>query len=287
MTETVLSMHEVHKSFRRRPALRGCTFEIPRGTVTALVGANGAGKSTVMSLAVGLLAPDSGSVSVLGKPPNQNGIRSGLSYLAQHRPLYPKFSVADILRFGAHANTDWDGGYAAALVDAAGIPMSAKVKALSPGHRTRVALALTLGRRPEVLLLDEPLADLDPLARRDVAQTLMQHVADHGTTVVLSSHVLAELTNVADHLLLLGDGRVRLSGEIEALLSEHYVLAGSADPGPVVGEGAVIDTRTGAGQSVHLVRGPRPAVSEGWSLDDADLDDLVLAHLGAQSNSIA
>ncbi|WP_072806207.1 ABC transporter ATP-binding protein [Rhodococcoides yunnanense] len=285
MTDTVLSMTDVDKSFRRKKVLDACSFEIERGTITALVGSNGAGKSTLMSLVVGLLSPDGGSLEVLGKPVGQRGIAPGLSYLAQHTPLYSRFTVKEILRFGRNTNPSWDDAYAAQLVDAAGVPRSARIKSLSPGHRTRVALALALGRRPDVLLLDEPLADLDPVARRAVAQTLMRDAAEYGTTIVLSSHVLAELADVADHLMLLRDGRIRLSGAVDDVVDGHYVLIGSGDPAAVVTDGSVVLEATGSGGRVFVVRGPRPDAPPGWHVDAATLDDVVLAHLSARSAS--
>ena len=282
MTDAVLTMDQVVKSFRRKTVLDRCSFTVERGSVTALVGSNGAGKSTLMSLAVGLLTPDSGTIRVLGEAVGQRGISPGLSYLAQHKPLYPHFTVADILRFGRNTNAHWDEAYARELVDAAGIAVSARVKALSPGHRTRVALALALGRRPEVLLLDEPLADLDPVARRAVARTLMRDAAENGTTIVLSSHVLSELVDVADRLLLLRDGRIRLDGELDTITAEHYLLVGSADNAPTVDDGTIVSEVSGSGAPVFVVHGTRPATPiAGWSVEDATVDDVVLAHLGS------
>ncbi len=285
MTDTVLSMAGVDKSFRRTSVLNDCTFSVARGTVTALVGSNGAGKSTIMSLAVGLLAPDRGNVTVLGQRVGQRGITPGLSYLAQHKPLYPRFTVEEILRFGRSTNPSWDQDYASELVEAAEVPLSAQVKSLSPGHRTRVALALALGRRPEVLLLDEPLADLDPVARRDVARTLMRDTAEHGTTIILSSHVLSELADVADQLLLLREHRIRLAGAIDDVTDDHYVLVGSGDPAAVANLGAVVAEVKGSGGTAFVVRGPRPSAAPGWQIDDASLDDVVLAHLTVRSAS--
>ncbi|QCB51573.1 ABC transporter ATP-binding protein [Rhodococcus sp. PAMC28707] len=285
MTDTVLSMAGVDKSFRRTTVLNDCTFSVERGTVTALVGPNGAGKSTTMSLAVGLLAPDRGDVTVLGQSVGQRGITPGLSYLAQHKPLYPRFTVKEILRFGRSTNPSWDQDYASELVEAAEVPLSAQVKSLSPGHRTRVALALALGRRPEVLLLDEPLADLDPVARRDVARTLMRDAAEHGTTIILSSHVLSELVDVADQLLLLRDNRIRLAGAIDDVTDDHYVLVGSGDPAAVANLGSVIAEVKGSDGTAFVVRGPRPSAAPGWQVDDASLDDVVLAHLTVRTAS--
>ncbi|QBJ96435.1 ABC transporter ATP-binding protein [Rhodococcus sp. ABRD24] len=274
-TNSALTVREVHKRFRRTEALRGCSFDVERGSITALVGANGAGKSTLMSIAVGLLEPDAGEVTVLGRRPGRNGIVPGLAYVAQHKPLYHGFSVADILLFGEKSNTRWDNDYATSLVAEAQIPLSARVKTLSPGQRARVALALALGRRPDVLLLDEPLAELDPLARRSVVRTLMTDAAERGTTIVLSSHVLSEVAEIADQLVILGSGRTRLTGALDDLLDEHYLLTGTSDPAGVIDGGSVVESR----HRTHLVRGPRPASTDGWRVESPNLDDIVLAYL--------
>ncbi|CAH0296387.1 ABC transporter ATP-binding protein [Rhodococcoides fascians] len=285
MTDAVLTMDEVAKSFRRKTVLDGCSFAVERGSVTALVGSNGAGKSTLLSLAVGLLTPDSGTIRVLGEGVTQRGISPGLSYLAQHKPLYPHFTVAELLRFGRNTNSHWDDAYAKEIVDAAGIATSARVKSLSPGHRTRIALALALGRRPEVLLLDEPLADLDPVARRAVARTLMRDAAENGTTIVLSSHVLSELVDVADRLLLLRGGRMRLDGDLDAITADHYLLAGSSDADPTVEDGTIVSVVFGSGATTFVVQGKQPRTTPpGWTVENATLDDVVLAHLGTETN---
>lgn len=284
MTDAVLTMDEVAKSFRRKTVLDGCSFAVERGSVTALVGSNGAGKSTLLSLAVGLLTPDGGTIRVLGESVTQRGISPGLSYLAQHKPLYPHFTVAELLRSGRNTNSHWDDAYAKEIVDAAGIATSARVKSLSPGHRTRIALALALGRRPEVLLLDEPLADLDPVARRAVARTLMRDAAENGTTIVLSSHVLSELVDVADRLLLLRGGRMRLDGDLDAITADHYLLAGSSDADPTVEDGTIVSVVFGSGATTFVVQGKQPRTTPpGWTVENATLDDVVLAHLGTET----
>lgn len=274
-TTAALTMRDVHKRFGHTEALSGCSFDVERGSITALVGANGAGKSTLMSIAVGLLEPDSGDVTILGRRPDRRGICPGLAYVAQHKPLYRGFSVADMLLFGEKTNAAWDGEYAAQLVHQAQIPLSARVKTLSPGHRTRVALALALGRRPDVLLLDEPLAELDPVARRSVVRTLMEDAAERGTTIVLSSHVLSEVAEIADRLIILGAGRVRLSGALDDLLDDHYLLRGAGDPRGIVGTGSIVESH----QRTHLVRGTRPDTVDGWHTEPPNLDDIVLAYL--------
>ena len=209
------------KKYSRGWALRDCSLEIPAGRIVALVGPNGAGKSTLMGMITGLLRPTTGRISVFGDAPAGSGMHPAVAFLTQAKPLYPQFTVAETLRFGRHANPGWDQAYAEGLVERAQVPFAAKAGTLSGGQRTRVALALALGKRPRLLVLDEPLADLDPLAREAVLRTLVDECRAQGITVLLSSHVLAELEDVCDHLVLLADGRVRLAGDVSSLLRAH------------------------------------------------------------------
>jgi ABC-2 type transport system ATP-binding protein len=205
------------KKYRRGWALREASLVIPKNRIVALVGPNGAGKSTLMGLITGLLRPTTGGITVFGDRPTGKGLHPAVSYLAQQKPLYHGFTVTETLTFGARTNPTWDQRYAEYLVEQAAVPMDAKVATLSGGQRTRVALALALGKRPGLLLLDEPLADLDPLARETVLRALIAEAKTQGITVVLSSHVLAELEGVCDHLVLLHKGRVLLAGDVGRL----------------------------------------------------------------------
>lgn len=207
----------VGKKYRRGWALEPTSLVIPANRVVALVGPNGAGKSTLMGLVTGMLHPTAGSIAVFGDQPNGRGMHPAVSYLAQAKPLYPQLTVAETLTFGARTNPTWDQHYASHLIEQARVPITAKVGTLSGGQRTRVALALALGKRPRLLLLDEPLADLDPLAREAVLGALMTEAKTQGITVVLSSHVLAELEGVCDHLVLLHRGRILLAGDVNRL----------------------------------------------------------------------
>jgi ABC-2 type transport system ATP-binding protein len=222
------------KKYARGWALRDCTLEIPPGRVVALVGPNGAGKSTLMGMITGLLRPTAGRLTVFGDEPNGRGIHPAVAFLAQAKPLHPQFTVAETLRYGRSANPGWDQAYAEQLVEKAQVPFAANVGTLSGGQRTRVALALALGKRPRLLMLDEPLADLDPLARETVLRTLLQECRTQGITVLLSSHVLAELEGVCDHLVLLTGGRVRLAGDVSELLRAHAAQPGSQGLGQLV-----------------------------------------------------
>jgi ABC-2 type transport system ATP-binding protein len=205
------------KKYRRGWALRETSLVIPKNRIVALVGPNGAGKSTLMGLITGLLRPTTGEISVFGDRPTGKGLHPAVSYLAQQKPLYQQLTVAETLKLGARTNPTWDQRYAQHLIEQAAVPPGATVGTLSGGQRTRVALALALGKRPGLLLLDEPLADLDPLARETVLRALVTEARTQGITVVLSSHVLAELEGVCDHLVLLHKGRILLAGDVNRL----------------------------------------------------------------------
>ncbi|QLJ05820.1 ABC transporter ATP-binding protein [Streptomyces sp. NEAU-sy36] len=277
-SDTALRADALGKRFGRRAgwALRDCAFRLPTGRVCAVVGPNGAGKSTLLALAAGLTAPTEGSLAVLGTTPAEARPRVG--YVAQDKPLYPQLTVAETLRMGAALNPErWDPAVAEHVVAAGGLDPAARVRTLSGGQRTRVALALALGKRPELLLLDEPMADLDPLARHDLMGTLMGQAARYGTTIVLSSHVIAELEDSCDHLLLVGGGRIRLAGEIDELLAAHLRISGAAadtDLGPHT----VVESRVTGRQLSALIR-PAGPVADGWRTTAPSLEELVLAHL--------
>lgn len=274
---TVLEAVDVGRRFGRRDALTGCSFVLPAGRFAALVGPNGSGKTTLLKIATGLLAADRGHVTVLGSPPGSRGAPDGLSFLAQERPLYGSFRVAEMLRAGAVLNRGgrWDAPYVARLVDDAGIDGRQRVSALSGGRRSRLALALALGRRPDLLLADEPLADLDPLARREVLGALLAEVAEHGTTVLMSTHVLPDVDGVCDHVVLLRDGRVGLAGDVDDLLADHHRVTGLADA-PLAGD--VVHAQRSGRQINAVVRGTAVA-ADGLEVAPASLEDVVLAHL--------
>ncbi|PKW08603.1 ABC-2 type transport system ATP-binding protein [Streptomyces sp. 1222.5] len=278
MSDTAIEAIGLGRRFGRRGgwALRDCAFRLPAGRVCAVVGPNGAGKSTLLALAAGLLPPTEGRVRVLGTGPAEARPRVG--FIAQDKPLYPQLTVAETLRMGADLNPGrWDAALAEQVVAGGDLDPGSRVRALSGGQRTRVALALALGKRPELLLLDEPMADLDPLARHELMGTLMAEAARHGTTIVMSSHVVAELEDSCDHLLLVGGGRIRLAGEIDDLLAAHVRVSGAADSAGL-DDHTVVESRVTGRQLTALVRpaGPLPA---DWRRSTPSLEELVLAHL--------
>ncbi|WP_306327352.1 ABC transporter ATP-binding protein [Streptomyces venezuelae] len=278
MTDPTIRAEDLGLRYRRRGgawALRGCDFTLPAGRVCALVGPNGAGKSTLLALAAGLLRPTEGTIHAPA--------REHLAYVAQDKPLHPRLSVADTLRMGRELNPGrWDEA-AARRVIADELDPDALVRDLSGGGRTRVALALALGKRPELLLLDEPMADLDPLARHQLMGLLMADAAERGTTVVMSSHILTELEGSCDHLLLLHGGKVRLDGPVDTLLSAHTLLTG---PIGDLAPHTVVESRTTGRQLTALVRHEGP-VEGPWDTTAPSLEDLLLAHLRATEGAPA
>ncbi|WTG26547.1 ABC transporter ATP-binding protein [Streptomyces decoyicus] len=270
---------------RRRWALRDCTFRLPAGRICALVGPGGAGKTTLFSLASGLIRPSEGTVRVGGAGPDTAAGRARVAHLTQGKPLYPRLTVAETLRLGRELNPGrWDGRCAERVVQEGRMPLGARVGALSGGQRTLLGLALAFARRPELLLLDEPLAGLDPLVRHRVTALLLAQAAEHGTTVVLSSDLLAELDGVCDYLLVLGGGRMRLAGEIDDVIGAHALVLGAHRDGalpPAVAAHTVIDTQTSGRHFTAVVRRKGAVAAGPWETVEPSLEELLLAYLRA------
>ncbi|MFJ9641875.1 ABC transporter ATP-binding protein [Streptomyces sp. NPDC101206] len=288
----------IDHAFRGKKALNGCEFELPPGRIAALVGPNGAGKSTLFHLMTGLLRPDAGSIRVFGAAPGSREARNRTAYLAQDKPLHPQFTVADTLALGRRLNRRFDLAKAERIVRGGDIPFSTRVGGLSGGQRTRVALALTLGKQADLLLLDEPLADLDPLVRHEAMGLLMAEVADRGLTVVMSSHVLPELEHVCDHVLLLQQGRIRLAGDTQDLREAYTRLTGLAEPGTADGlpreadrDAVVHATTTGRHLTAVVRNAPGAALPAGaderWITTTPSLEELLLAHLRSAPRTAA
>ncbi|CAM5484780.1 ABC transporter ATP-binding protein [Streptomyces aurantiogriseus] len=262
-------------------ALRDCGFTVPSGRITALVGRNGAGKSTLLHLAGGLLRAGTGELRVLDAVPGTPEARARVALLTQDKPLYPRFTVADTLRMGEKLNSVWDRAAAERTVREGGIPLTARVGELSPGQRTRVALALALGKRPELLLLDEPMADLDPVARGEIMATLMTEAAERGTSIVLSSHVLPELEQTCDWVLVLRDGRVELSEDADTVRESHTLVTGHADQADALaGPHTVVQRRASGRQVTALVRQRGPLRGD-WHVLRPRLEDVLIGYLQA------
>jgi ABC-2 type transport system ATP-binding protein len=262
-------------------ALCECTLAIPAGHVAALVGPNGAGKTTLLNLAVGLAEPSAGAVTVLGGlPPGSPAALDGIAFVAQDTPVYKNLSAADMLHLTRNLNRRFDQRYAQDRLGELGIPLNQKAGKLSGGQRAQLALTVALARRPRLLVLDEPVAMLDPVARHDFMATVLTAAADDGVSVVLSSHVLAELERVADYLILLSRGRVQVAGEIEDLLASHRMLTGPAAEASKYADRPVVHVRRGGAQAHLLVRATADdPVPPGWEAHPVGLEELALAYL--------
>ncbi|MDH6576143.1 ABC transporter ATP-binding protein [Kitasatospora sp. MAP5-34] len=270
--------------YRRNWALRDCDFRLPAGRICGLVGPNGAGKSTLMSLAAHLLTPSAGTISVFGGAPGTPETRRRIAFLGQDKPLYPRLTVAETLRAGYELNPGWDQAAAVRIVEHGNLSMSARVGGLTGGQRTRVALALALGKRPDLLMLDEPLSDVDPVSRQELTGLLMAEAVENGTTVLISSHVLAELDGVCDYVLVLGDGRVRLAGDVDELLDAHRRIVGAhegAGPVPELDRHQVVELRRTGRQVTALVRPSAESadIDSAWDVAEPTLEELLLSYL--------
>lgn len=279
----VIETEALGKRYGKAWALRDCTLAVPEGCLAALVGPNGAGKSTLMNMAVGLTAPTAGTVTVLGgQVTGSQAALDGIAFMAQDAPVYRNLSVADMLHLTKNLNRHFDDDAARARLDVLGIPLKKKTGKLSGGQQAQVALTLALARRPRLLVLDEPLSALDPLARQDFMATVMTAMADDGVSVLLSSHALAELERVADYLVVLGAGELRLAGQVDDLLAEHQVLSGPAAAADrLAGQLPVVQVKQAGAQAHLLVRdsGPDRRPVPGWEAHPVGLEELVLAYL--------
>ena len=278
---TVIEASGLGKRYRRRWALVDCTLTVPAGRVTGLVGPNGAGKTTLLQLAAGLLEPDSGGIRVLGERPGGTPAQlARVGFVAQDAPVYPGLSVAGHLRMGGWLNTGWDSGLAERRIGRLGLHLRQRAGSLSGGQRAQLALTLATAKRPELLLLDEPVASLDPLARREFLQGLMETVAEQQVSVVLSSHLISDIERVCDYLIVLAGSRVRLAGETEELLATHHRLSGPRrDPRTLPASWDVIEASHAGKQSTLLVRTAEPVLDPAWTVRPVTLEDMVLAYM--------
>jgi ABC-2 type transport system ATP-binding protein len=278
----VIETTSLGRRFGRSWALRNCSLTLPAGRVTALVGPNGAGKSTLLNLVMGLLSPTEGDVRVLGGQPAASAAAlDRVSFVAQDAPLYRHLPVQDMMHLAQNLNYRWDAERASRRLAALGLPLKRRIGKLSGGQQAQVALTIALARRPEFLVLDEPLAALDPLARHEFLAAVMESVAEDGISVLFSSHALLELERVADYLVVLAGGRVQVAGDVGDLLATHRALTG---PAPEVGQLGptfeVVHSYRGSSQAQVVARfRPPAAVPDGWQAHPVTLEELVLAYL--------
>jgi ABC-2 type transport system ATP-binding protein len=263
-------------------ALEDCSVAIPVGRVTALVGPNGAGKTTLLRMLAGLSKPTAGTASVLGRAPGQDAaFLASIGYLAQDIPLYRRLSAEEHVRLGARLNVTWDAEGARARMARLNVPTDRPVATLSGGQRAQVALSLALAKQPQLLLLDEPVAALDPLARREFLVTLSEAVADGGLSVILSSHLVHDLERVCDHLLLLSSSHTQLCGDIDGVLASHRMLVGPRRSLGEVEPGLnVIKATQTERQTRLIVHWEGRVLDPNWEVHELGLEDIILAYMG-------
>ncbi len=281
-----LETTKLSKRYGRTWALQDCTLNLPAGRVAALVGPNGAGKTTLLHLAVGLLEPTAGNVQVFGLSPTAQPGKAlpRLGFVAQDTPLYKGFTVADLLTLGRKLNPGFDDALARARMQKLGIPLERRAGKLSGGQQAQVALVLALAKRPDLLLLDEPLSSLDPLARREFLRTLLDAVTASGLTVLLSSHIIGDLERVCDYLVILSASHVQLAGDIQEIAKTHKRLIGPRqDEAAVASVHTVIETSHTERQTTLLVRAHGPLFAPSWEVQEVSMEDIVLAYLSQQA----
>ncbi|MFI7057606.1 ABC transporter ATP-binding protein [Streptosporangium canum] len=278
---TVLRAQGLGRKYGRRWALCECTIDIPAGHVVGLVGPNGAGKTTLLKLASGQLEPTVGGITVLGgRPAGGPAQLARVGFVAQDTPVYAGLSVADHLRLGARLNPRWDAAMARDRIAQLGLDPAQRAGKLSGGQRAQLALTLGLAKRPELLILDEPVASLDPLARREFLRGLMEATVEHEFSVVLSSHLVSDLERVCDFLIVLVDSRVQVAGEIDQLLATHHRLTGPRrDPDRLPADQHVVCARHTDRQSTYVIRTDAPIHDPSWTVTQLGLEDLVLAYM--------
>ncbi|MCP2324304.1 ABC-2 type transport system ATP-binding protein [Hamadaea flava] len=281
MTEPALKAVGLTKRYGRHLALSGCTLDIPAGRVVGLVGPNGAGKTTLLQLAAGMLMPTSGSIEVLGGRPAAGADQlAKVGFVAQDTPTYANLSVAEHLRFGASANPRWDQAAAQGRIAQLGLNPKQKAGRLSGGQRAQLALTLAIAKQPDLLILDEPVASLDPMARREFLRGLMGFTAEHKASVIMSSHLVSDLERVCDYLVVLVASQIRVAGDVDDLLAGHFRLSGPRQDRTGLPQGVqVIEESHVERQSTFLVRADGPLHPGSFTVDPLSLEDLVLAYM--------
>jgi len=275
----ILETEALTKRYRQRWALRDCTLAVPEGAVVGLVGPNGAGKTTLLQLIVGLLTPTAGAVRVLGGTADAAVRSSRVGFVAQDAPTYARLTVADHLSLGAGLNRRrWDAAAARERIHRLGLPPRQRAGRLSGGQRAQLALTLAIAKRPDLLVLDEPVASLDPLARRQFLQSLMAYIAEQGASVILSSHLVSDLERVCDYLIVLVASKVQVAGEVDELMATHVRISGGR--GAAVPDGVeVLEESHTERQTTLVVRTPKPIDDPKWTVEPLTMEDLVLAYM--------
>jgi len=280
--ELVIETEALTKRFRRRTALEDCSIAVPRGRVAALVGPNGAGKTTLLRLLAGLSTPTEGRISVFGEEMSTSSaaLRARVGYLDQERPLYPWWRVREMLEFGRKTNPAWDSDLARQHLAALHIDLDSRIRDLSGGQKAQVALALCFSKRPELVLLDEPAAALDPVARQDLLQNITELFADNEASVLMSTHAIDDVAAICDYVIILSDSRILLSEDLDYALESHRYLSRAEDDGVPVPPGAIVlEERRSTREVTYLVRLAMPLERDGWRIERPTLNEIVIAYL--------
>jgi ABC-2 type transport system ATP-binding protein len=280
--ELVIETEALTKRFRRRTALEDCSIAVPRGRVAALVGPNGSGKTTLLRLLAGLSRPTEGRISVFGEEmsTSSGGVRARVGYLDQERPLYPWWRVREMLEFGRKTNPAWDSDLARQHLASLHIDLDSRIRDLSGGQKAQVALALCFSKRPELVLLDEPAAALDPVARQDLLQNITELFADNEASVLMSTHAIDDVAAICDHVIILSDSRILLSEDLDYALESHRYLSRAVDDGVPVPPGAIVlEERRSTREVTYLVRLAMPLERDGWRIERPTLNEIVIAYL--------
>jgi ABC-2 type transport system ATP-binding protein len=280
--EMVIETESLTKRFRRRTALSECSLAVPRGRVAALVGPNGSGKTTLLRLLAGLSKPTEGRISIFGEEMSTSNVdlRARVGYLDQERPLYPWWRVREILEFGRRTNPAWDAQLATRHLAQLNIDMNSRVRELSGGQKAQVALAVCFAKRPELVLLDEPAASLDPVARQDLLQNITELFADNASSVLMSTHAIDDVAAICDYVVILSDSRIVLSEDLDYILESHRYLSRGLDDGVTVPRGAtVLEERRTTREVTYLVRLAMPLDRDGWRIERPTLNEIVIAYL--------
>ncbi len=289
MTDQIaIKTSNLGKKYHKFWALEDCSVTVPRGSVTALVGSNGAGKTTLLKLLVGLNASSSGSAEVFGKSPSESAdYLVNIGYLAQEIPLYESLNAGEHIKIGQKLNQEWDGKLATGRLEELGIPLDRPVSKLSGGQRAQVGLALALAKEPKLLLLDEPVAALDPLARADFLSSLAQAVAgaDGELTVVMSSHLLSDLERICDYAILLATGKTQLCASIEEIIESHRLLTGKQRQLTGKEDFTVIKESHTERETKLLVRTKGKITDPHWHVSDVDIEEIILAYMGQKKGA--
>lgn len=289
--ELVIETESLTKQFRRRTALENCSLAIPRGRVAALVGPNGSGKTTLLRLLAGLSKPTGGRISIFGEEMSASNVqlRARVGYLDQDRPLYPWWRVSEILKFGKHINPSWDNEFAEQHLSHLDIDLESRVRDLSGGQRAQVALAVCFAKRPELVLLDEPAAALDPVARQDLLQNITELFTDNDASVLMATHAIDDVAAICDYVIILSQSRIVLSEDLDYVLESHRFLSRGLDDGVGVPRGAlVLDERRTTREITYLVRLAMPLERDGWRIERPTLSEIALAYLrgGADQSAV-